>query len=109
MARYTRVDYMYRDGSNYKFHGSFIVEGTLKFADVEDYLFDSEFFVPHEVGLEHLLDMPMNQDDHYLHTLEAFTSTDAGKPIGSAEELVMRFKMANERGWFSSFSAGWFG
>jgi hypothetical protein len=99
----TRVDYMYRDASNYKFHGSFVVGGTLCQSDLEDFLFYGEFFVPHEVGLDHLLDMPMNQDDHYLHTIEAYNPIDESEVFCGREELVIRFKMANERGWFSSF------
>ena len=103
MLRNTRVDYMYRAASNYKFFGCFVIEGSLDRADLEDFLFDGEFFVPHEVGLDHLLDMPMNQDDHYLHTLEAFNPTDEGAVFCERGELVIRFKMANERGWLSSF------
>ncbi len=29
MTQITRIDYMYRDASNYKFHGQFTVEGEL--------------------------------------------------------------------------------
>ena len=103
MAKYTRVEYIYRDGSNYKFRGAFIVIGALTHSGVKDYLFDGEFFVPHEVGLDHLLTMPLNQDDHHLHILEAFVPTDEGDPVCQASELVIRFKTASERGWFSSF------
>ena len=103
----TEISYMYRDASNYKFYGSLIVEGRIAAPDLEPYLFDAEFFVPHEVGLDHLLDMPMNQDDHYLHTFTGFTPAKAGEPHCTASDLVSRFKIANERGWFSSFDNSW--
>jgi hypothetical protein len=103
MSKYTRIDYMYRDASNYKFRGYFSVEGTLKQSDLEDFLYDGEFFVPREVGLNHLLDVPMNQDDHHLHTIEAFSLSDDGEALCDSRALVNRFKMANERTWLSSF------
>ncbi len=99
----TKVHYMYRDASNYKFHGCFVVSGKLSLNALEPYLFDGEFFVPHEVGLDHLLDMPMNEDDHYLHTFEEFEDTETGTPICSANQFVDKLKNASERGWVSSF------
>ncbi|MEM9278125.1 MAG: hypothetical protein AAGA76_06100 [Pseudomonadota bacterium] len=98
----TLVKYMYRDASNYKFHGEFVVSGKLLRVNIEDFLFDSEFFVPHEIGLEHLLDMPMNEDDHYLHTFEKFVECVDGEPICSAEEFITRIKNADRKGWLNS-------
>lgn len=103
----TEIRYMYRDASNYKFHGSVIVDGELSASDLAPFLFDGEFFVPHEVGLYHLLDMPMNEDDHYLHTFVAFSPVAEGASHCSASDLVIRFKMANEKGWFSSLTNSW--
>ncbi len=103
---FTKVTYIYRDASNYKFWGEFFVSGTFTLAMVEEYLFDGEFFVPHEVGLEHLLDMPINQDDHYLHTFQTFEvveNVEVSKVKCSASELVVQFLEANRLGWFSSF------
>lgn len=98
----TIVHYMYRDASNYKFHGEFVVSGKLRMHQLEDFLFDAEFFVPHEIGLEHLLDMPMNEDDHYLHTFESFEECSRGDVFCSAEEFISRVKEANKKGWLSS-------
>ncbi|WP_156892442.1 hypothetical protein [Salaquimonas pukyongi] len=100
----TKVTYRYRDASNYKFWGEFHVSGKFSLEMVEDCLFDGEFFVPHEVGLPHLLNLPMNEDDHYLHTLEKFEAVSSGEPICSADELAERFKSAHRNGWFSSFT-----
>lgn len=99
----TKIKYMYRDGSNFKFLGWFTVEGSLSFNDIQKYLHESEFFIPHEVGLDHLLNLPMNQDDHYLHTFENFEATDEIEYICSAEEFSERMCKANSKGWFSSF------
>jgi hypothetical protein len=93
---------MYRDASNYKFHGEFIVSGTLLRLHIEEFLFDGEFFVPHEIGLEHLLTCPMNEDDHYLHTFEKFENCESKSFICSAEDFILDVKTANGKGWLSS-------
>lgn len=93
---------MYRDSSNYKFYGEFIVDGLLKPNDLKEHLLDKEFFVPHEVGLDHLLNLPMNQDDHYLHTFESFEPTDKGISICSSSDFIKRIKKANTKGWLST-------
>ena len=103
MKMITKVTYRYRDASNFKFWGQFLVSGEFGIELVLDYLFEGEFFVPHEVGLPHLLNLPMNQDDHYLHTFEDFEIVSEGVATCSADDLVKRFKEASEKGWFSSF------
>jgi hypothetical protein len=55
------------------------------------------------VGLDHVLNLPMNQNDHYLQTLENFEPSADGEPIDSASALVSRLKIAHDKGWFSSF------
>ncbi len=97
----TEVNYMYRDASNYKFHGEFVVEGELSNADLVPFLFEGEWFVPTEVGLPHLLDLPMNEDDHWLHELTGFAPTSDGSPICTASELIEFFRTAHRCGWFS--------
>lgn len=99
----TKIDYMYRDASNFKFRGTFFVCGHLRFKVLADFLFDNEFFVPQEVGLNHLLRMPMNRDDHYLHTFEKFETAKHGEAICSADELISRFYQSHTKGWFHSF------
>ncbi len=96
----TKITYMYRDASNYKFIGEFIVAGQLDFDRLIQHLYDQEYFVPETVGLPHLLNKPMNQDDHYLHTITDICPCALGDPICSADELVSRFEKANNDGWF---------
>ena len=45
------VDYLYRDASNYKFRGSFIVDGDLDLEMLRPLLLDGAWFVPERVGL----------------------------------------------------------
>lgn len=103
----TKIEYMYCDGSNYKFYGDFTVQGSLTEDDIKQYLHDHEFFIPHEVGLDHLLNLPMNQDDHYLHTFESFEATKETLSMCNSDEFIKRMKTADEKGWFSSFMNTW--
>lgn len=101
MATRTRVEYLYRDASNYKFYGDFTVDGELGKADLEPFLFDGEWFVPMAVGLPHLLNLPINEDDHLFHEITGFAPTDKGTPECSASDLIARFRKAHQFGWFS--------
>ncbi|QKV17137.1 hypothetical protein [Oricola thermophila] len=101
MPTRTRVEYLYRDASNYKRWGEFIVEGKLRKEDLKPFLFDGEWFVPTEVGLPHLLDLPMTEDDHWLHEFTKFVATDEGESECTSAELISRFRDAYRRGWFS--------
>jgi hypothetical protein len=96
----TRVNYLYRDASNWKFRGSVMIDGVVTVDDVKPYLFDSDYFVPHEVAFEHLLNLPMNQDDHYLHEFESFDLVEEDQTLCSRAEFIERFKTAAEKGWF---------
>lgn len=104
---HTKIEYMYRDASNYKFHGEFVVKGKLRRRQIENFLHEKEFFVPHEVGLDHLLNLPLNQDDHYLHTFEDFQETTDANCICSANEFIEKMRKASSKGWFSSFEFHW--
>jgi hypothetical protein len=97
----TKIEYMYRDASNYKFYGEFIVYSKLSLTDIQPYLFDAEFFVPHKVDLQHLLNLPINDDDHYLHSFVSFNDTTNSQVICTAGEMIRKFKDAYETGWFS--------
>lgn len=96
----TRVEYMYRDASNYKEFGEFVLDGDFAVAAVQDYLFDGEFFIPERVGVKSLVPAEKTADDHYLHTLEAVSMVDDGPALMSAELFVARMKRAFAEGWF---------
>jgi hypothetical protein len=105
MARvFTQITYRYTDTGGSKYRGSFCVEGTVTHGDLQPYLFDTEFFVPEQVGLDHLLTDPWSKQDHLLHTLEDFETMSEASPICSAQEIIERFKIAAERGWFDGYT-----
>ncbi|MCC0006476.1 MAG: hypothetical protein H6872_15630 [Methylobacteriaceae bacterium] len=95
----TEVNYLYRDASNYKFRGSFIVEGAFSRAKIEKYLIDEEFFVPKAIGLPALVPEIRNEDDHDWHTFEECVETTDGEPLLTARELIRRIKAAKARDW----------
>jgi hypothetical protein len=101
----SEVTYCYRDGSNYKYFGRFVLDGGFGVSQVEPCLFDSAYFVPYAVGLDHLLTDPMNEDDHYLHEIVDVVQVFGKTAICSADEFVERFFSAASRGWFSALSS----
>ncbi len=100
----TLVKYRYTDASNWKFFGSIVVNGVVSAKDVNRYLFDTDYFVPHEVGMRHLLNMPMNEDDHYLHKFDSFEPTTERACHCTKFEFIKNFREASKKGWFFSFS-----
>ena len=97
-----RIEYLYRDASNYKFFGELIVSGRFNFTDLERYLLDGEFFVPHSIGLTSLVPPQRNEDDHDLHAFISKKSTDTTHADIRAMDLISRIHSANKRGWFGS-------
>ncbi|MCO5088437.1 MAG: hypothetical protein M9883_16430 [Methylobacteriaceae bacterium] len=95
----TEVHYLYRDASNYKFWGSFIVSGAFSTAKIERYLIDGEFFVPKAIGLPPLVPDVRNEDDHDWHTFQECVETSEGEPLLTARELIRRIKAASARDW----------
>ena len=96
----TLVEYMYRDASNYKQFGSFVLRGGLDPSALQDWLWDGEFFIPERVGVKSLVPAAKTIDDHYLHTIEATSGVDDPSAIMSAELFIERVKRAAAEGWF---------
>lgn len=107
----TRIEYVYIDGSNYKFWRTVVVAGEVSFEDIAATLFDGRYFVASIVGLpdprSDVDGYNPDGDDHYLCRLtsSSFQSTtdDANVKI-DVKELIQRF--VNEgggdgRGWFN--------
>lgn len=104
----TRMAYLYRDGSNYKYPGVVVVRGLLTFNDLKPYLDeeagDGSGFCPADVGLPHPAGGEAegfpSEDDHCWCELneDDFRLTNETGDI-TAEELVARFKKAHEAGW----------
>lgn len=96
----TRVEYMYRDASNYKEFGSFVLGGRFDVSMIERFLSDHEFFIPERVGVKTLVPATKTSDDHYLHTIEATIETDDAECLMSADTFVALMERAARAGWF---------
>jgi hypothetical protein len=96
----TLVEYMYRDASNYKQFGSFVLDGSFCLEDIEALLWDGEFFIPERVGVATLVPAEKTRDDHYLHTIELTRETDVSESLMSAETFIARVRRAAREGWF---------
>ena len=94
----TLFDYIYRDGSNYKQHGSYVAEGTLTEKETEELwkcLSDGEYFIPEQVGIPAVRFEDANEDDHCWHELQDVTRTGRkadGKK--SVHEILDAFRSA---------------
>lgn len=94
----TRINYLYRDGSNYKQHNAAVVSGELSDADKETIigcLYDGEYFIPSMVGIEeHRVDDKWTEDDHCwfeLHITDLEDTAAAPTTDMTSAELVQRF------------------
>jgi len=96
----TRVCYLYRDASNYKYWGYFVLDGSITRADLQPYLIDGEWFVPESVGLKALRPNEWTEDDHAYHELHEFEPVTEGEPFCKAAVFAGLMKRADKRGWF---------
>jgi hypothetical protein len=95
----TRIDYLYRDASNYKFWGHFVVSGELAMDQLRDYMLEREWFIPGAVGLLSLVPECRSEDDHDLHEICDCRSVANEQPVCSASEFVRRMAIVSNRGW----------
>ena len=96
----TIITYQYRDAANYKVFDSVIVCGLLSLGDIEEYLYDEEFFIPSEVALKNLQPENIISYDHVWHEILEIAHTTKIPTVDiSAHEIVNKFKKACERGW----------
>ena len=70
---------------------------SLKILDV---LFDSEFFVPENIGIPSLAPVAKMPYDHFLHEFSSVEIVKDGIISMSSIELIRRIETANKRGWF---------
>lgn len=95
----TRIDYLYRDASNYKKPNMVIVSGSISEEQqriIMSCLDEGEYFIPHLVGLPEIrFDAYSMTDDHpwfELHEGAFSETTELPTVSGSAEELVKAFQ-----------------
>jgi hypothetical protein len=103
----TRVEYLYRDGSNYKQWGAVVFRGECDatlLRRLSAALDREEFFIAAQVRLAELFfdDHPLYADDHCWHELAEVTTTSAAADdlLGrTIEDLVAEVERASTEGW----------
>jgi hypothetical protein len=96
----TSITYQYRDASNYKEFDTVIISGLLSINDIEEYLYDKEFFIPSEIGLKDLQPDNLNQDDHIWHEILEISHTHDKPTVNiTAEKIISNFRKASLEEW----------
>jgi len=103
----TRVEYLYRDGSNYKQWGAVVFQGGCDERLVRRLfvaLDGGESFIAHQVRLPELFftDRPLYADDHCWHELtHATTAAEAPDDLlnRTFDEFVSEVERASRDGW----------
>ena len=96
----TKFSYLYRDAGNYKFFKDVVLDGVLSLDQLNPSLWESEYFIPSEVGLPDLQPEPLTVDDHIWHEIDAIEYTDDEPTTDiSATSLVERFKISKKNSW----------
>lgn len=114
-AAFTAIDVIYRDATNYKQFETYVVEGELRFGDLEPYLEEGVYFVGTDVQMENLVfrfverdGMDLNEGDQPWQAIEAVGLTTReraleakgqGRWLGNAADLLERFRRAAEANW----------
>jgi hypothetical protein len=109
--RNTEFQYLYRDASNYKSHGSIVLRGACddplllprmkKALDAGTYFIPAQIDIP-PIDFETTGEFPANDDDHPWHEFDAWEATDdeATDPRSPAE-FVAAVERAGREGWDS--------
>lgn len=104
------IDYMYRDGSNYKQHGAIYLDTPLsegETAALKSTLDDAEYFLPEQLGLgiEELNvnagNFP-NDEDHPWHEMQLpayMAAAEEGVTVISKDEFLKAMLLAAKEGW----------
>ncbi len=103
----TKLEYLYRDGSNYKQWGERVFRSVCD-AALRERLFSSlecyEFFIAHQVRLPDLFfsDRPLYADDHCWHELAevSLTCDPPDDPLDrTIDEFVLEVERVSTIGW----------
>lgn len=97
----TRINYLYRDASNYKVLNSAVIRGELSEEDqrtILSCLEDGEYFIPSQVGLDEERFGSWTEDDHCWFELEpGFAEPTNATPSNlTCEQLVANFLTAKD-------------
>lgn len=98
----TKINYLYRDASNYKQHNEVVIAGKIteqQISTIVSCLSDGEYFIPKQVGLPETRFSEWTEDDHCWFELSrySFENTDRIPTIGiTIEELISNFEKAKD-------------
>lgn len=101
----TRMSYLYRDASNYKYSEDVVVAGKLQFSDLQPYLgnLDEDGFCPEDVALphpgKHAKGFPGDDDHCWCELSEDDFEPTKDDPAMTAQELIARFERAHADEW----------
>ena len=96
----TKVNYLYRDGCNYKVHNEIIVRGKITNEQINRIYnkCDGEFFIPEQIGLPVTRFEDITEDDHcycefsMLKDLDFIFTNDEPTEDMTVDELVKKFE-----------------
>ena len=98
----TRINFLYRDASNYKIYQQAVIEGELSEDQIQDILdarHEGEWFLPSVVGLDAERFSEETEDDHPWFELSEYAFEATNDHVTSdvtAEEFYERFMEASE-------------
>lgn len=98
--QFFEISYLYRDASNYKCWGTFVVKGSISIHDLRPYLIDQEYFIPQRIGVPALTPEEFSEDDHLFHEIHSTRQCAKAPYAFTADELVERVRSCSRRGWF---------
>ena len=96
----TRFSYQYTDANNYKNFDDVIIAGHVSFSQLEPLLHEGEFFIPSEVGLPDLQNLPLTYDDHIWHTVTSVEPTEEKETVSiGAKHFLALFANVSKNNW----------
>ncbi len=96
----THIEYMYRDGGNYKLFNEVVLKGEVTLEQLQEHFYEGDFFVPSEVGLEDLQELPYRECDHVWHEIVAVCPVKDSPTVElTASEFLARFVLAGKARW----------
>lgn len=109
----TKIEYLYRDGSNYKMHNECIIRGPVTDEQINIImasLDEGEYFIPSVVGMPELRFSGLNNDDHPWFELDRMGfSTAMCEPTMdiTGAELAQRFADAARNNKWQEAEDAW--
>jgi hypothetical protein len=97
----TLITYQYKDAANYKEFNTVVISGLLSLKDIDEYLYDKEFFIPSEIGLKDLQPKNLCSDYHIWHEIldVSHTNEEATVVNITAEKVISNFRRASLEEW----------